>query len=241
MGHEESGTGAHLGSAQTLTSGGAIGATLGTLGFFLLSTLVFGFLDRRHLPGGLFKKYDNDLYLAARNTQGSVSLMFSFFASGAGAWIMFAVPEAAILGGPIALIGYTLSAIVPLFIFLFIAPTLRRVLPHGITFFEFVQARYGWFANLYVSLIALLYMFLYLSAEFTAVGDAVASFVRSDAAKLTAIAGTSVITVVYTSIGGLPVSLMTDRVQVCVPSPCPRAEPSPSPSHDRPTACRASA
>ena len=149
--------------------------------------------------------------MSARNTQSALSLSLSFFASNAGAWVLFTVPEAAILGGPIAILGYALSCVFPLMIFRSVAPFLRRNLPFGITFFEFVQKRYGTVVNVYVSLTAAFYMFLYLAAEFTSVGSCIALLSGSDG--LAAIVGTSIVTLVYTSVGGLPVSLVTDRVQ----------------------------
>lgn len=51
------------------------------------------------------------------------------------------------------------------------APYLRRSLPFGITFFEYVQARFGTLVNVYVTLIATFYMFIYLAAEFLSVGS----------------------------------------------------------------------
>ena len=190
---------------MTLPSQGAAhGAVFGTLGFFLIVTLIVG-------RKGLISKFDLDSYMSARNTQSALSLSLSFFASNAGAWVLFTVPEAAILGGPIAILGYALSCVFPLMIFRSVAPALRRNLPFGITFFEFVQKRYGTVVNVYVSLTAAFYMFLYLAAEFTSVGSCIALLSGSDG--LAAIVGTSIVTLVYTSVGGLPVSLVTDRVQ----------------------------
>ena len=117
------------------SAGAAAGATFGTLAFFLIFTLVAG-------RKGLLK-FDPDEYMSARNSQGTFALTMSFFASGAGAWVLFTVPEAAILGGPIAVLGYALSCILPLLIYSWAAPYLRKNLPFGITFFEFVQARHG--------------------------------------------------------------------------------------------------
>jgi len=190
--------------------GASYGATFGTLAFFLVATITFGIVYGR--------KMDVGKYLSARNSQGAMSLTLSFFASGAGAWVLFTVPEAAVLGGPIAVVGYAIATIVPLLIFACVAPRLRRLLPFGITFFEFVQLRYGTLVNIYVTLIAAFYMFLYLAAEFTSVGDCVALLSNStltptEKTNLPPIIGTSLVTLLYTTIGGLPVSLLTDRLQ----------------------------
>ena len=188
----------------------AIGATYGALAFFFLTTLLFGYKQ-------LGKDLDPDKYMSARNSQKAFALAMSFFASNAGAWILFAVPEAAILGGPIALLGYAIASVVPLLLFSLITPALRNNLPRGITFFEMVHERYGWAVNVYVTLCACFYMYLYLAAEFTSVGSAVGLLsgtgTGTPGSALAAIIGTSVVTLLYTGIGGLPVSLLTDRVQ----------------------------
>lgn len=191
--------------ADLLSSTDALIATFATLVFFAVATVLIG---RR----GLIKKYDHDSYMAARNTQGALSLSLSFFVSGAGAWVFFTVPEAALLGGPVALVGYILSCIIPLLIFRMTAPYLRTVLPKGITYFEFIQERYGPLVNFYATGISFFYMFLYLTAEFTSVGSCVT--ILSNLSSSTApIVGTSIVTLLYTVLGGLPVSLITDRVQ----------------------------
>ena len=77
-----------------LSESEGLGAAFATLVCFFLVTVAFAYTQRS-------KSYDADTYMVARNTQGVLSLTLSFFASGAGAWIVFAVPEAAILGGPL--------------------------------------------------------------------------------------------------------------------------------------------
>ena len=198
---------------ELLSESEGLGAAFATLVCFLLATIAFAYSKRS-------EAYDSDTYMVARNTQGMLSLTLSFFASGAGAWIIFAVPEAAILGGPIALFGYVIACIVPLVLIGWIAPILREKVPTGITFFEYIQVRYGTYVNIYVTLTSLFYMFLYLSAEFTAVGQGIDNFCGSappgaelQGPGLAVVIGTSLITMLYTSYGGLPISLTTDKVQ----------------------------
>ena len=195
-----------------LSESEGLGAAFATLVCFFLVTVAFAYTQRS-------KSYDADTYMVARNTQGVLSLTLSFFASGAGAWIVFAVPEAAILGGPITLFGYVIACIVPLVLIGWITPKLRAKVPTGITFFEYVQVRYGTCVNVYVTLTSLFYMFLYLSAEFTAVGQAVVLLSGTvpsgdlQGPGLAVVIGTSLLTMLYTSYGGLPISLATDKVQ----------------------------
>jgi Na+/proline symporter len=99
------------------------------------------------------------------------------------------------------------------------APALRQKVPTGITFFEYVQMRYGPYVNAYVVFSSLFYMFLFLTAEFTSVGSSVDLLCGSvptgtlQDPGLAVVVGTSVVTLLYTSYGGLPISLATDRVQ----------------------------
>jgi len=193
-----------------LTSGAATGTYLGTLAFFLLITIFAVYLNKSLYTGDVESR--TKTYVAARNTQGSFAIALSFFASGAGAWALFTVPEAAILGGPVAIVGYTISCMVPLAIFGCIGPYMRRNLPEACTFFEYIQARYGTLVNVYCTLVSLFYMLLYLSAEFTSVGSCVVSLSELSS-PLGPVIATSLVTLAYTSVGGLPVSLFTDKIQ----------------------------
>lgn len=203
-----------------VSSSAAYAVVYGTLVFFLGAALLIGF----KFVNGAIK--DTDQYLAARDSQGIAALSLSFFASGAGAWVLFTVPEASIIGGPIALAGYTISCLVPIAIFGCIGPYMRKHMPWGCTFSDYVQLRYGSLMNVYCTLVSLLYLCLYLTAEFSAIGDAVlalsdpaevydASGVsdKGHSLKVGVVLGVSMCTVLYTAVGGLPVSLVTDKVQ----------------------------
>ena len=210
-------------SADYVSQGGAYGAVYGTLAVFLCISLAIGYRFLRSAT------QDADQYLTARNSQGIVSLSLSFFASGAGAWVLFTVPEASIIGGPAALAGYTLSTLVPIAIFGWIGPIMRKHLPFGCTFSDYVQLRYGSLVNVYCTLVSLLYLCLYLTAEFSAIGDAVLALCdpadvydataaggvtdKGHRLKLGLVLGVSLCTLLYTAIAGLPVSLVTDKVQ----------------------------
>jgi Na+/proline symporter len=180
------------------------------LAFFLIITFFSVYLNKSLYTGDAEKR--TETYVAARNTQGSLAIALSFFASGAGAWVLFTVPEAAILGGPVAIAGYTVACLVPVAIFGCVGPYMRRNLPQACTFFEYIQARYGTLVNVYCTLVSIFYMLLYLSAEFTSVGSCVVSLSELTS-PLGPVISTALVTIVYTSIGGLPVSLFTDKVQ----------------------------
>ncbi|WP_148861083.1 SLC5/6 family protein [Marinobacter fonticola] len=169
--------------------------------------LVFTWLGvrARVADGGL------DDYVTARNSQGARALGLSFLASGMGGWILFAPPEVGAMVGPIGLAGYALGAALPFIVFAFCGPAIRRHLPEGRSIGEFAQTCYGTGMRRWVSLISVLYMLCFLTAELTAVGAITG--LLTDLDGNVAVLGVAVATLVYTAWGGLRASLVTDRWQ----------------------------
>lgn len=84
------------------------------------------------------RHFDRDAYFAARNSQSPLRLALSYFVTGIGGWVVFTVPLIGATAGSLGVAGYALSAIVPLLILSFIAPFMRRKLPRGVTFADYV-------------------------------------------------------------------------------------------------------
>ncbi len=152
-----------------------------------------------------------DDYVTARNSQGARALGLSFLASGMGGWILFAPPEVGALVGPIALAGYALGAALPFLVFAFCGPAIRRFLPEGRSIGEFAQACYGNRVRHYVSLISVLYMLCFLTAELTAIG-AITAMLSGINGNLVVL-GVAITTLIYTAWGGLRASIVTDQWQ----------------------------
>ena len=74
-----------------------------------------------------------DDYLTARGSQNSTALGLSFLASGMGAWILFVPPEIGAFVGPVALVGYALSAALPFLLLAWLGPAIRQQMPQGRT------------------------------------------------------------------------------------------------------------
>ncbi|MFQ5426026.1 MAG: sodium:solute symporter [Gaiellales bacterium] len=176
--------------------------TLGALGAFGLIGIQAG---RR------LRRADSDQYLTARGTQRTWPLALNFFASVLGAWILFAPPEVGTFAGILGVIGYAVGQAVAIAIFAFVGPRVRRRLPDGTTVLQWVRSRYGDLSHLYVGGISVLYMFVFLAAELTAIGGAVALLSGVD--PLVPIIAVAAVTAIYTAYGGLPASLATDRWQ----------------------------
>ena len=152
-----------------------------------------------------------DEYLTARGSQGALTLGLSFMASGLGGWILFAPPEIGAFVGPVALIGYALGAAFPFFMLAWFGPAIRQRMPKGRTIAEYAQERFGYGLRLWVTVLSVLYMLCFITAELTAIGAITA--LLSDLPGAAVIMAVAVTTLVYTTWGGLRASLITDRWQ----------------------------
>jgi solute:Na+ symporter, SSS family len=154
---------------------------------------------------------DPDRYLSARASQGASALALSFFASALGAWILFAPAEVGTFAGLLGIAGYALGQAAAIAIFALVGPAVRARVPSGTTLLEFVRLRFGALPHGYVAAVSVLYMFVFLTAELTAIGGVLA--LLSGAEPLVAIVAVAAATAAYTAYGGLPASLATDRLQ----------------------------
>jgi Na+/proline symporter len=218
---------APLRSALPLSNGDCNIIIYLTLLVVLVLTVAFALYNRKAEGLSAANAFSKDSYIAARNSQGKISLTLSYFVSGCGAWVIFAVPQAAVAGGWMAVIGYCLGTVAPLLIFGLIAPTMREHLPGGFTLNEYVVGRFGPVNAVYFGLVSVFYMLLYLTAELASASTLTTGLSQIHTqdhtwwqndntflpAAISPIVGCALISLFYTSIGGLPASLLTDRVQ----------------------------
>jgi solute:Na+ symporter, SSS family len=188
------------GGAVTATA--AVAALVATLALFAL----IGVARRGRAA-------DRDGYLAARSTQPGRPLALSLYASGMGVWVLFTPPIVAAFTGVMGAVAYALAAAGPLVAFGVLGPRVRRSLPTGITLSDWVRLRHGRGFQVYVSGVAVFYMFMFATAELTAIGQVLALPAFGGTEPWLAIVGTAAVTVAYTAYGGLPASLRTDRWQ----------------------------
>lgn len=152
-----------------------------------------------------------DHYLTARGSQGTAPLALSFFASVLGAWILFSPPEVGTFGGLLGVLGYALGQAAAIAAFALVGPRVRSLLPTGTTLLGLVRIRYGRAKHAYVAAVSTLYMFVFLTAELTAIGGALSLLAGVD--PLVPIVAVAAVTAAYTAYGGLPASIVTDRWQ----------------------------
>ncbi|MET0489448.1 MAG: sodium:solute symporter [Acidimicrobiales bacterium] len=152
-----------------------------------------------------------DTYLTARDSQTAGMLALAFLASGLGSWILFAPPEVGQFLGILGVIGYAVGGALPFVAYAWLGPKIRDAAPEGVTLTDWVRQCFGRPAQAWVGLVSVFYMFMFITAELTAIGAVLDLLGGVD--PWIPIVLTAGVTAAYTAWGGLPASLRTDYVQ----------------------------
>ncbi|KAJ3535563.1 hypothetical protein NM208_g7082 [Fusarium decemcellulare] len=150
-------------------------------------------------------------FLAGNGTQTALPLAFNFIASALGSGILFSYPELATISGVQGMIVYSFSAALPILMFGFLGPVIRRRCPEGFVLTEWTRQRYGTPTMLYLSFMTLVTLFLYMVSELSAIGQVVTALTGLDGLPVMVVQ--CVITTIYTSLGGFRISFLTDVIQ----------------------------
>ncbi|PZO22245.1 MAG: Na+/proline symporter [Leptolyngbya foveolarum] len=169
---------------------------------------------------------DLEDYMVSRNQVGGPAAVATVTASALGAWILFSPPEAGSeYGGITAILGYCFGSALAIFTFVFVGPRLRQIMPWGHSLNEYVRYRFGAVAlngksagsstgrlmYLLTVGVILLYMFVYLTAELTAIAKAL-QLIADVPLIVTSLVVISAV-FLYTTYGGLRVTIVTDIFQ----------------------------
>jgi len=172
-----------------------------TLGLFLVLGIVL-------VKGG---KMSKDQFLTARSSQTWKALGINFYVAGIGSWILFTLPTTAAYYGIYGLVAYVIACVVPLILLIFIGPAIRKKCPNGVTITEFIKERYGRLCHACVGVMVVFYMSITYISELTALGSTMTATYGLN--SIVPICMTALVTTLYTAYGGLPTSMLTDRVQ----------------------------
>ena len=91
---------------------------------------------------------------------------------------------------------YALASALPILVFGYLGPIIRRKCPEGFVLTEWTKQRYGTITMLYLSFMTLVTLFLYMVAELSAVGQVVEALTGLDG--LPTVIVECVITTIYT-------------------------------------------
>lgn len=128
-----------------------------------------------------------------------------------GCGILTTYTEIANIAGIHGLLAYCFCGAVPIVMFSVLGPKIRKRCPDGFVLTEWVHTRYGKGAALYFSLLTSVNMVLFMIGELSATRFIVEALTDIDPTPL--LLFQCVVTTVYTSIGGIEVSLVTDNFQ----------------------------
>ncbi|KAF1982857.1 hypothetical protein K402DRAFT_339522 [Aulographum hederae CBS 113979] len=173
-----------------------------TYGAFLVTGLYIAWRLRTQSKGD---------FLSSNRTQKAIPLALNFIASALGSGILFSYPEIATICGVQGVVIYALSSSLPLLVFGFLGPIIRKNCPEGFVLTEWTRRRYGVAAALLLSVCTLITLFLYMVAELSALQQIVTALTGLDG--LPAVIVECVVTTIYTSLGGFRVSFVTDNIQ----------------------------
>lgn len=183
----------------------AILVTLATAAVFTLMAVLY--ISSQHM--------DLEEFTTSRNHFGTRSALATMVASSMGAWILFSPPEAgSAFGGLSAVLGYGIASTLAVVIFVVLGPRLRRLMPAGHSLTEYARHRYGLPMQGLTEAVMLLYMFVYLAAELTAIAKALQLLANVPLGLTALVIITAVF--IYTLYGGLRASIYTDRLQFFV-------------------------
>lgn len=173
-----------------------------------LSSAVFMVLGLVHAKG---TSKSASGFISANNTVPTAVGTATLLATVMGTWILFSPAETAILGGLLSILGYSIGTAAPIIAFIWIGTRLRKLMPEGASITQYVWHRYGKLMYWFTMLVMVFYMFVFLSAELTAIALAANLIAGVPLAATAIILG--VATVAYTAYGGFRATIFTDSIQ----------------------------
>ncbi|KAI8919178.1 hypothetical protein DFJ77DRAFT_453269 [Powellomyces hirtus] len=185
----------------------------------ITAVVLFGLLaliiSRRRMKKGIVEDQSTEFFLTARRAIPLWRIGWSFFASVTGSWVVYALPAYAIDkefgAGYLGLMFYAIFTGVPIILVAHVGERIRNKYPHVLSWGDFANRRFGPTTQILVSLIVLLNMGINLTAEYTTIGLLFKSVVNVNPLVPIIIVGT--VTMVYTAVGGLYASIVTDQYQ----------------------------
>ncbi|KAI8904124.1 hypothetical protein EDD86DRAFT_92409 [Gorgonomyces haynaldii] len=166
----------------------------------------------RFTNSALGKNLDTEFFLTARDTQPWYRIGWGLFAQGIGSGVITGAPIFSITGsGWISLITYPLSSGLPILLGAYMGDLIRNRYSRPLSIANFAQWRYGKFYQVYVTLNVLLNLGVAMAVEYTTIGALFNQFLFVPAYVPIIVVG--IVTMTYTILGGLYVSIITDQVQ----------------------------
>jgi SSS family solute:Na+ symporter len=156
---------------------------------------------------------EGEFYFTARGSKSKWLIAWSFYASAVGSWVIAAVPDYAFYGGILGLYWYAFAAGLPIVLIGLWGNQVQAMYPNVLSLSDFCRLRFGRATSSLCVLITLFNMALASSAEYTTISSLMSDFVGLGSYDVFVVLLLGVVTLTYTTAGGLSVSIFTDRVQ----------------------------
>jgi len=131
-----------------------------------------------------------------------------------GCGILSTYPQVANIAGLQGLLVYALAGGLPMLLFSFLGPKIRKQCPNGFVLTEWVFKRFGLISGLYLSACTILTIFLFMISEISSLQYAINTLTGLNALPIVIVE--CIVTSIYTSIGGFKVSFITDNIQISI-------------------------
>jgi len=141
-------------------------------------------------------------------------IALSLIASVCGAWVLFGPVETGVTDGIMAVLGYALGQGLPLILLAYLGPELRKRVPLHWSPVQSLRQEKGKSVSVFTSLLMIFYMFTFLVAELTGIADVIS--LTTGFSPVPILIGIMAITIVYTWVGGLRSSVITDLFQILI-------------------------
>jgi SSS family solute:Na+ symporter len=167
-----------------------------------------------------------DFFLSARNSASAAKIAFSFFAAGMGSWVLYGPTELGAIPSLswLAIIGYAIASASPAIVVCFVGPRMRKICQEkSFSITDFGRKRFGRIMQVVIGIIGTFYLFIYIVAEMTAISNIfglICGLTPDEQSTTRYTVGVAVavgaVTLTYTSIAGLPSSIVTSIIQSLV-------------------------
>lgn len=159
------------------------------------------------------KARDADLayFLTARKSQPIRKITLSFIATMLGSWVYVTPPTFAISYGYLGIIAVTMTNFFVMWIPGFLGPVIQKYAKDALSINDYCRIRYGKVCEIFIVAICIFNLGINMLGEMTILGQLFEYIVGGS--RLFILIYISVVTSIYTSIGGLTASIATDAVQ----------------------------
>ena len=159
------------------------------------------------------EQMDNTTFVTAKDSVGKWAIAWSFYASGIGSWVLTGPADLAFFSGLISVFAYGFAVGIPALVIAFFGPKMQAAYPDILSLSDFVNFRFGRATQALVVLITLFNMGVAASAEYTTIAAFFSGYIGLNDFDIFVVLTVAIVTLSYTAYGGLPVSIITDRVQ----------------------------